>query len=157
MKLSVSNVFLAATLLLATTAWGQGGYGRPPSIVQYGPPAPRLPGVELTGPLDTALARVTLSLTPDQIKRYAQVYDSFMVATRPQRDSAQNALAKMNEQLDGGDRAAATLYVEQLQDLGKFLTDRQDRLQRHLRRVLGRDQVHAYYKCGRGEDHATQL
>src|SRR5258708_34241706 len=113
MKLSVSNVFLAATLLLATTAWGQGGYGRPPSIVQYGPPAPRLPGVELTGPLDTALARVTLSLTPDQIKRYAQVYDSFMVATRPQRDSAQNALAKMNEQLDGGDRAAATLRSEE--------------------------------------------
>ena len=156
MKLSVSNALLAATLLLASTAWGQGGYGRPPSIVQYGPPAPRLPGVELTGPLDTALARVTLSLTPDQIKRYAQVYDSFMVATRPQRDSAQNALAKMNEQLDGGDRAAATLYVEQLQDLGKFLKDRQDRFESDLRRFLSGDQVKAYKKWREGEDQAAE-
>src|SRR5712691_3974065 len=66
MKRSVSNVFLAATLLLATTAWGQGGYGRAGSMgqVRYGPPAPKLPGVELTGPLDSALARVTLALTP---------------------------------------------------------------------------------------------
>src|SRR5258706_14328338 len=156
MKLALSNVFLATTLLLAATAWGQGGYGRPPSIVQYGPPAPRLPGVELTGPLDTALARVTLTLTPDQVKRYAQVYDSFMVATRPQRDSAQDALTKMNERLDGGDRAAATLYVEQLQDLGKFLKDRQDRFESDLRRILSGDQVKAYKKWREGEDQAAE-
>ena len=157
MKLSSSNVFLAATLLLAPhAAWGQGGYGGRSSIVQYGPPAPRLPGVELTGPLDSALARVTLSLTPDQVKRYAQVYDSFMVATRPQRDSAQDALAKMNDRLDGRDRAAAMLYVEQLQDLGKFLKDRQDRFESDLRRFLSGDQVKAYKKWREGEDHATE-
>ncbi len=157
MKLSSSNVFLAATLLLAPhAAWGQGGYGGRSSIVQYGPPAPKLPGVELTGPLDSALARVTLSLTPDQVKRYAQVYDSFMVATRPQRDSAQDALAKMNDRLDGGDRAAATLYIEQLQDLAKFLKDRQDRFESDLRRFLSGDQVKAYKKWREGEDHATE-
>ncbi|HXG98110.1 MAG TPA: RidA family protein [Gemmatimonadales bacterium] len=158
MKLSLSHVFFAATLLLATTAWGQGGYGRSGSMsqVRYGPPAPRLPGVELTGPLDSARARVTLALTPDQAKRYAQVYDSFMVATRPQRDSAQDALAKMNERLDGGDRAAAMLYIEQLQDLGKYLRDRQDRFESDLRRFLNGDQVKAYKKWREGEDQADE-
>src|SRR5712691_7284581 len=156
MKLSVSNALLAATLLLASTAWGQGGYGRPPSIVQYGPPAPRLPGVELTGPLDTALARVTLSLTADQSARYGQAYDSFMVATRPQRDSAQAAIGRMNERLDGGDRAAAMFYAEQLQDLGKYLRDRQDRFEDNLHRFLSGDQVKAYNKWREGEDQATE-
>src|SRR5439155_1203599 len=159
MKRSLSNVFLAATLLLAPhTAGGQGGYGRGGSMgqVRYGPSAPKLPGVELTGPLDSALARVTLALTPDQAKRYAQVYDSFMVATRPQRDSAQDALAKMNERLDGGDRAAAMLYIEQLQDLGKYLKDRQDRFESDLRRFLNGDQVKAYKKWREGEDQAAE-
>jgi enamine deaminase RidA (YjgF/YER057c/UK114 family) len=157
MKLSLSNVFLAATLLLAPhDAWGQ-GYGRGSTgQTRYGPSAPRLPGVELVGPLDTALARATLALTPDQAKRYAQVYDSFMVATRPQRDSAQDAITKMNERLDGGDRAAAMLYVEQLQDLGKYLRDRQDRFESDLRRILTGDQVKAYKKWREGEDQAAE-
>src|SRR6266511_24002 len=108
MRQSRRYVFLAATLLLLPcAAWGQGGYRGGGQSGRYGPPAPKLPGVELVGPLDTALARSTLTLTPDQATRYQQVYDSFMVATRPQRDSANAAIAKMNERLDDGDRAAA--------------------------------------------------
>jgi enamine deaminase RidA (YjgF/YER057c/UK114 family) len=115
-----------------------------------------MPGVELTGPLDTALARVTLNLTTDQATRYAQAYDSFMVATRPQRDSAQAAILKMNERLDGGDRAAAMFYAERLQELGKYLKDRQDGFEGDLRRFLNGDQVKAYKKWREGEDQATE-
>jgi len=115
-----------------------------------------MPGVELTGPLDTALARVTLNLTTDQTTRYAQAYDSFMVATRPQRDSAQAAIVKMNERLDGGDRAAAMFYAERLQELGKYLKDRQDGFEGDLRRFLTGDQVKAYKKWREGEDQATE-
>jgi len=125
-------------------------------VGRYGPSAPKMPGVELTGPLDTALARVTLNLTPDQAARYAQAYDSFMVATRPQRDSAQAAIAKMNERLDGGDRAAAMFYAERLQELGKYLKDRQDGFEGDLRRFLTGDQVKAYKKWREGEDQATE-
>ena len=160
MKRSFSFLFLAATFLLAPhVARGQGGYGRTGgvgSVGRYGPTAPRLPGVELTGPLDTALARVMLNLTADQSARYGQAYDSFMVATRPQRDSAQAAIGKMNERLDGGDRAAAMFYAEELQDLGKYLRDRQDRFEDDLHRFLSGDQVKAYKKWREGEDQATE-
>src|SRR5467141_2726610 len=137
MKRWWSYLFLVATLLLLPSAlWGQGGYGRSGSLSQprYGPSAPKLPGVELVGPLDTALARVMLNLTADQSTRYRQAYDSFMVATRPERDSANTAIAKMNEKLDGGDRAAALFYAERVQDLGKSLRDRQDRATDRKRR-----------------------
>ena len=159
MKRSCSTVFLVATLLLLPSAvMGQGGYGRGGSLSQptrYGPAAPKMPGVELVGPLDTARARVMLNLTADQSTRYTQVYDSFMVATRPDRDSANAAIAKMNEKLDGGDRAAAMFYAERVQDLGKSLRDRQDRFEGDLRRFLNGDQVKAYKQWREGEDQAT--
>jgi len=78
-----------------------------------------------------------------------------MVATRPQRDSANAAIAKMNERLDDGDRAAAMLYVEQLQDLGKNLKDRQDRFEGDLRRFLNGDQIKAYKKWREDQDQAA--
>ena len=156
MRHSRRYLFLTATvLLLPCAAWGQGGYRGGGQGGRYGPPAPRLPGVELVGPLDTALARATLTLTPDQSTRYRQAYDSFMVATRPQRDSANAAIAKMNERLDDGDRAAAMLYVEQLQDLGKYLKDRQDRFESDLRRFLTSDQIKAYKKWREDQDQAA--
>jgi len=158
MKRSWFYMFPLATLLLLPSAlWGQGGYGRSGSLSQarYGPSAPKLPGVELVGPLDTALARVMLNLTADQSTRYRQAYDSFMVATRPERDSANAAIAKMNERLDGGDRAAAMFYAERLQDVGKTLRDRQDRFEGDLRQFLNGDQVKAYKKWREGEDQAA--
>lgn len=158
MKCSWSKVFLAATLLLLpSVVLGQGGYGRGGMSQpgRYGPPAPKMPGVELVGPLDTALAGAMLNLTAEQSTRYKQAYDSFMVATRPQRDSANAAMEKMNEKLDGGDRAAAMFYAERLQDLGKTLRDRQDRFENDLRRFLNGDQVKAYKKWREGADQAA--
>jgi enamine deaminase RidA (YjgF/YER057c/UK114 family) len=155
MKRSWSNVFLIATLvLLPSVVLGQ-GYGGMRQGGAYGPPAPKMPGVELVGPLDTALARTMLKLTADQSTRYQQAYDSFMVATRPQRDSANAAIAKMNEKLDAGDRAAAMFYAERVQDFGKTLHDRQDRWEGDLRRFLNGDQVKAYKKWREGEDQAS--
>lgn len=152
--------FLAATLLLTSTAWAQGGFGRGMGGMmgggRYAPSAPKLPGVELQGPLDTVMARTMLNLSDAQATRYAQAYDSFMVSTQSQRDSANAALDKMNERLDVGDRAAAMFYAEQVQDLGKVLKDRQDKFENDLRRFLNGDQVKAYKKWREGEDDAAE-
>ncbi len=159
MKTTLAYSFLGATLLLVPHAAGaQGGYrgGTLGPAGRYGPSAPKLPSVELAGPLDTALARTLLRLNDDQARRYAQAYDSFMVATRPQRDSAVGAIAKMNEKLDDGDRAAAMFYAERLQDLGKYLRDRQDRFESDLRRVLTGDQMKAYKKWKEGEEQTAE-
>ena len=159
MKRSLVHAFLIATVLLPASLWAQGGYGGRGSTLgpanRYGPGAPKLPGVELTGPLDTALAPALLNLSGDQAARYTQAYDSFMVATRPQRDSAGAAIAKMNQRLDDGDRAAALFYAERVQELGKYLRDRQDRFESDLRHILNGDQIKAYKKWREGEDQAV--
>jgi enamine deaminase RidA (YjgF/YER057c/UK114 family) len=149
-------MLLTGTLLFTPTVLVAQGYGRGGMGGRYGPSAPKLPGIELAGPLDSATARVLLGLNDQEAAHYAQVYDSFMVATRPQRDSAAAATAKMNERLDAGDRAAAMFYAERLQDLGKYLKDRQDRFEDGLRRFLTGDQIKAYRKWKDGEERAAE-
>jgi enamine deaminase RidA (YjgF/YER057c/UK114 family) len=117
---------------------GEGGFRNP------GMSAPKLPGPELDGPPDSTAMRALTDLSDTQAVRYAQAYDSFMVATQPQRDSARATQDKMNQRLDSGDRAAALFYAERLQDLGKFLRDRQDKFENGLRKLLTKDQIKTY-------------
>ncbi|MGH7675164.1 MAG: RidA family protein [Gemmatimonadales bacterium] len=145
------HLMLTTTLLLATALPGaaaaQGGnpsvagaaYPRPEA-----PSAPKLPGVELEGPLDAATARTRLALSDEQATQYAQAYDSFMVAARPLRDSATAVTDKLNARLDVGDLAAARFYADRLQEFGKPLKERQDRFEDQLRRFLTGDQVKEY-------------
>lgn len=161
MKPSRTLMFRAATLILfpaALTAQA-GGYGPPAAMggARHGVKAPRLPGIELEGPLDSASARVTLTLNEDQARRYAQAYDSFMVATQTQRDSAAVATTKMNARLDAGDPAAAMFYVERLQEIGKHLKERQDSFEDNLGKILTGEQVKAYRKWREGRQQAIEL
>ncbi len=131
---------------------GGGGEGFGRDAVQ----APKMPGSELDGPADSATAREVLNLTDPQAAQYAQAYDSFMVATRTQRDSVQVATAKMNDRLDSGDRAAAMFYAERIQDLGKELRERQAKFEDGLRHFLSGDQVKAYRRWREAEDQAAE-
>jgi enamine deaminase RidA (YjgF/YER057c/UK114 family) len=155
-----SSLLLATGLLVVCPAIVVAQYGAPGSRGMGGPgygreryPVPSLPGAELEGPPDTATMRTIAALSDSQMARYAVAYDSFMVATRPQRDSAKVATDKMNARLDGGDRAAAQFYAELLQDLGKSLRARQDKFDDRLRGFLTGDQVKAYK---RWEDDAQR-
>ena len=161
MKWSVAVAFLAATGVLPPIAAAQmggygGGAGRGMEGGRYAPQAPKLPGVELKGPLDTALARTLLDLSEAQAAQYKQKYDSFMVATQPLRDSATANLAKMNERLDDGDQSAALFYVERVQEVGKVLKARQDRFESDLQRFLSGNQMKEYKKWRDGEDQAAE-
>src|SRR5437870_6425144 len=94
-----------------------GGFGEPRFS------APVLPGPELDGPPDTTEARKILVLSDDQTRKYGQAHDSFMVATRPQRDSIHAQLDLMTDKLTGGDRAAATFYAERATKISHGLRD----------------------------------
>jgi enamine deaminase RidA (YjgF/YER057c/UK114 family)/Spy/CpxP family protein refolding chaperone len=158
-SLVVPVVALSAIVAtLAPAARAQGTYGGAPGGMggpeRSGLRAPNLPGLELEGPMDSATARMLLDLTDEQARRYGQAYDSFMVATRPQRDSAKVATGKMNDRLDSGDRAAATFYAERLQELGKHLKEQQDRFERAMRPVLTDAQVRAYRQWKETEQRA---
>ncbi len=128
---------------------GGGGFGREAA-------APRLPGAELDGPPDSAMARTLLDFSDQQAARYGQAYDSFMVATRPQRDSARAVTEKMNDRLDSGDRAAALFYAERLQELGRYLKDRQDKFEVQLRHLLTGDQSKSYRRWKEDQERAAE-
>ena len=154
MKPYMSFLFLSGTLgLLPAALIAQGGY-MPGMAARTD--APKLPGVELEGPLDSASAPVVLQLNEEQSRRYAQGYDSFMVATKPQRDSAAAAMVKINERLEQGDRAAALFYVDRLQEIGKHLKERQDRFEDNLKKFLTSDQVKAYRRWRDGQQQAIE-
>jgi len=156
MKRLLSYALLSAILATVPVAicaqvGGYGGMSRGPAA-----DVPKLPGIELQGPLDSASAPVVLQLTPDQARRYAQAYDSFMVATQPQRDSAATALAKMNQRLEVGDRAAAMFYVDRVNEIGKRLKDRQERFEDNLKKLLTGDQIKAYRQWRENEQQAIE-
>ena len=160
----IKRLFLLATgLLVASPSFVMAQYGAPRGGMGGGPsfgreryPVPALPGAELDGPPDTVTMRTIASLSDSQLARYAQVYDSFMVATRPQRDSAKVATDKMNARLDGGDRAAAGFYAEMLQDLGKTLRARQDKFDDRLKSLFSGDQLKAYKRWEEDAQRSAQ-
>jgi enamine deaminase RidA (YjgF/YER057c/UK114 family) len=132
----------------------RGRYGRGPDRDPTAS-APKLPGAELEGPPDSATIRGFLDLTDAQAVRYAAAYDSFMVATKPQRDSARVAADKMNQRLDGGDRAAALFYAERLNELGKVLRERQAKFEDQLSRLFTNAQLKSYRQWRDLQDRAS--
>ena len=153
--LATGLVVLPASRALAQyggrgSGMGGEGFGR----VRY--PVPALPGAEIDGPPDTAQMRTIATLSDSQMARYAQAYDSFMVATRSTRDSAQMATDKMHARLDGGDRAAAQFYAELLMDLAKSLKSRQDKFDDRLRGLLSGDQLKSYKRWEEDAQRAAQ-
>ena len=153
---------LTCWLAIPGTLQGQfgGGFGGERGRFGRGPDrdatasAPKLPGAELDGPPDSSTIRGFLDLTDAQAGAYAQAYDSFMVATKPQRDSAQVAADKMNQRLDGGDRAAALFYAERLNELGKVLRERQARFENVLGKLLTPAQLKGYRQWRDQQDRA---
>ena len=137
---------------------GSGGGGERGMGGMRGPefPVPRLPGQEMDGPPDSNSIQTILSLTSEQAATYTQRYDSFMVSTRPQRDSAHVAEQKMNDRLDGGDRAAATFFAERIQHLSDYLKDHQEKFEKSLGDFLSKDQMKQYKEWKDGAVRAAQ-
>ncbi|HUL01621.1 MAG TPA: RidA family protein [Gemmatimonadales bacterium] len=157
---------VVVTLVVAAgprAAWGQfGGFGGRGGGGRGGRgggemgaaafPTPKLPGAELEGPPDSAAAQAVLTLNDEQADRYAQAYDSFMTATRPQRDSATVVTEKMHDRLASGDRAAAMFYADRLREFGDFLKDQQEKFEGTLRHFLTGDQMKAYRRWKADQD-----
>jgi enamine deaminase RidA (YjgF/YER057c/UK114 family) len=118
--------------------------------------APDLPGSELDGPPDSATIAPVLNLTLQQAARYVAARDSFMAATRVERDSARALERLMYAKLDQGDRGAAMFYVEPLQKLGKDLKQRQDKFEDQLHDFLSGDQIKAYQDWRKQQDKAAE-
>jgi len=151
-------LLVAGPGVLAAQFGGFGGGGRRGGGMgqgEYAPPAPKLPFADIEGPPDSATAQSALALNDTQAALYAQVYDSFIAATRPARDSASQAIDVMHDRLDGGDRAAAEFYAERAQDIGHELHDRQDRFEDRLRHLLSGEQWKSYRQWKDDQERAA--
>ena len=158
------HLMLVATALLAlgphSLAAQRGGMGGRPGMdradVGRELPMPKLPGPELEGPPDTVLLKTVLDLTADQVVAYGTGRDSFMLATKPQRDSAFAVQNVMYQRLDSGDRVAAVFHAERLEKLTNALNDRQNRFERRLSDVLASDQVQQYRDWKREQERLAE-
>jgi enamine deaminase RidA (YjgF/YER057c/UK114 family) len=144
-------------LLLGQIGGGRGGMGPSGFGRRAEGSAPKLPGPELEGPPDTATIQPVLHLTEDQLRRYAAVYDSFMLATKTLRDSAHVVQDVMYQRLDAGDRAAALFYAEQLQRLGQRLKAQQKAFEDGLAGFLTKDQLKAYREWRKAQDRQAEI
>lgn len=154
------NAMIAVAALLALPGradaqrGGMGGMGSYGGDLRF--PVPDLPGPELEGPLDPDKAVSVLTLKEEQKAKYAQAYDSFMVATRPTRDSTRSQLGIMRQKLEGGDRAAATFYAERAVRFSRQLKDRQEKWEDQQFKVFSTEQVKAYRKWKKDNDAAHE-
>ena len=159
MALVMTTVWLAAwpTVMLGQMGGvgGRGSMGDPGVGRRAEGSAPKLPGPELEGPPDSATIGPVLTLNPEQARQYVAAHDSFMVATKAQRDSAHSLQDVMYQKLDAGDRAAALFYAERLQQLGKWLKERQEEFEKQLPGLLTRDQVKSYREWRKTQDQAA--
>jgi len=114
--------------------------------------APELPGPEIEGPPDSATIDSVLHLTANEAARYETARDSFMLATKPQRDSALARRDLMNARLDAGDRVGAMFHAERLQRLGAWLKQRQDSFEDGLSSIFTSEQVQAYRDWRKAQD-----
>jgi enamine deaminase RidA (YjgF/YER057c/UK114 family) len=152
---------LVAACAMGTQGRGGGGEFGGPEPGEMGPPrfnqlpqnaAPELPGPELQGPPDSATIGPALDLTAHEAVSYETARDSFMVATRPQRDSALARRDLMNARLDNGDRVGAMFHAERLQRLGVWLKDRQDAFEDGLSRMFTSDHMRGYREWRKAQD-----
>ena len=149
-------VAAAPALLLAQQGFERGERGEQDFSRRSDFKAPNLPGAELIGPPDSATITPVLNLTPAQAARYVAARDSFMAATKAERDSAHTLERLMYNKLDQGDRAAALFYVEPLQKLGKDLKQQQDKFEDRLQDFLSGDQMKAYRQWRKQQDKAAE-
>jgi enamine deaminase RidA (YjgF/YER057c/UK114 family) len=163
MRSVVLAVTITSLAAWPVAAWGQmggfggrGGMGEPGFGRRAEGSAPKLPGPELEGPPDSATIQPVLHLDPEQTRQYAAAYEAFMLATKPQRDSAHAIQDDMYQKLDGGDRAAALFYAEKLQRIGDWLKDQQEQFEDHLSKIFTGDQMKAYRQWRKDQDRAAE-
>jgi len=134
---------------------GAGDQDAPRTTQPFGP-QPEVPGPELEGPPDSTTLRQLIGVNDEQAKRYAQVYDSFMVATRPQRDSAHTADRRVREALAKQELDAMEFHSERLRGLDRYLRDRQKKFDDGLSVIFTSQQMKDYRKWKKAQEEAAK-
>ena len=160
--MQISRSLLVATLLIASAATvldaqmpGGGGFGGGRGGRRGGYGGMRRGGgmdnplptaSQLEGPPSPEFFADRFELDSTQAQAYRQVYDSFMTATVPQRDSAKAARQAIDAALQERDRATARESVPLLRRLAGALAKEEKRFDDRLKGVITSSQLKQYRK-----------
>jgi len=163
MRLFLAAVFLLLSVARPVLAQYPDGMGNDGEF-ERGKPHPEgvpvrsnpvITSVELEGPLHPEEFARIFSLSADQTKEYAQVFDSFTVATNDTRDAARHRMEQLSAAL-GKDSAAVDYYRERIKELAKMLRDAQSKLDERLKKLLNKEQQKQYKDWRKKEDDAAR-
>lgn len=119
--------------------------------------APGFDPLALEGAPDPEFMAGRLELSDEQAARYRQLRDSFMLATKPQRDSADGALQAIRDAFRSGDREAARQNGAALRHLAGDLSKRQEQFEQALKALVSSDQWKAYTEWRDEHRHELEL
>jgi len=117
-------------------------------------PAAIVSRADLDGPPPPDTLRQVLSLTDDQLGRYTLAYETLMAATRPQRDTARTALARVRFANEQGLESAARDYATLARRLGKDLHKQDEQFDKSIQSELTGEQRRRFKEWSK-EQEAT--
>ena len=125
------------------TPGGGRGAGRGGDTPRYAPSTEPLPSPEdLAGPGVPDFVVDRVELDSGEAQAYRVVYDSFMTATRPLRDSAQATRQRIDARWQARDRSGARALFPDLRRMGDALAKEDNHFDDRLKKVFTK----AHYK-----------
>ena len=129
-----------------------GGMMRPPQGGRS-----RLPSSdEVEGPATPGAMQQIVGLDPDQTKRYAQIYEQHMAATKPARDSVRTALQATRQAFESGNMESARPSRDLVVRLWKDVSKQDEDFDKGLKSILTKDQVKQYGRWREDEKKAAE-
>ena len=158
MRLRSLTAAFAVTLAFSPSAYAQdtGAGARPhedhsPRGMVHGPRRANPDPVLLKGPPQPEeFTRIT-GLEESKRPRYAELYQSFMAKTRPQRDSLKTSLDTIRQALQSGGRSSARGHRSSLRELRGRLADQQREFNDSVKKLLSSSEWNKYQQWREAE------
>jgi len=140
-SLSIVLTLAAGAAAAAQSPYGGGGGmdrpGAGAGTPKYTPSIEPLPSPEdLAGPALPEFVVDRFELDSGEAHTYRVVFDSFMTATRPMRDTAQAVRRRIDALWQAGERRAAREQFPELRQLGEALAKEDDHFDDRLKKVF---------------------
>jgi hypothetical protein len=100
--------------------------------------------MRLLGPISPEILRDSIGVTGTKLDQYTGRYRSHMAATKPARDSLQNAMRSIRQAYESGDRTAARSRRRAVKQQAQALIERDREFEAGLKAVLSVDQQKRY-------------
>src|SRR5229473_474490 len=111
---------------------------------------------QLEGPPEPGFAAARFEFDSTEAAAYKQAYDSFMMATQPQRDSARALRLAVRHEMQAGDHDAARGNFPELQRLGDVLVKAEQQFDAGLKRVLTKNHFKDYQQWKQQQQHEEE-